>query len=62
MTEQVPSEEKLYRFYWRFDLHKPSEGRGRTPEDAFTRLGYGAGAVRVLDYYEEVKEESCQSK
>lgn len=55
------NEQKLYRFWWRFN-DKPSEGRGITPEDALTKLGYGAGAVRVLDYYEEVKEEPCQSK
>lgn len=47
--------EKLYRFHWRSDS-KPSEGRGHDAADAFTRLGYGAGAVAALDYYEVVDE------
>lgn len=54
----------LYRFHWKSGT--PSEGMGATAEDAFTRLGYGAGAVAALDYYElvtphapdEVKEAS----
>ena len=49
----MSTNERLYRFHWRFN-DKPSEGRGRTPEEAFSRLGYGAGALRVLDYYEQV--------
>jgi hypothetical protein len=32
-----------------------NEGYGRTPEDAFTRLGFGRGAALALDYHEEVK-------
>jgi hypothetical protein len=46
--------ERLFRFHWRSG--KPSEGRGRDVADAFSRLGYGAGAVRALDYYEIVSE------
>lgn len=42
-----------WKFYW-FD-GKVEVGIGETVKDAFTSLGYGAGAVRALDYYEEVK-------
>jgi len=31
--------------------------KGKDIADAFTRAGYGAGAVRAVDYYEEVKKE-----
>lgn len=41
-----------YRFYWRDG--KVEEGEGTTVADAFTRLGYGAGALSALDYYETV--------
>ena len=43
---------KRYRFHWR-DGSK-NEGYGRSVADAFTRLGYGAGAVAALDFYEEI--------
>ena len=39
-----------YVFHWRDG--ERSEGEGETPEDAFTKLGYGAGAVKALDYWE----------
>lgn len=29
---------------------------GESISDAFMRAGYGAGALRALDYYEEVKK------
>lgn len=52
---QGSPEGTLYRFHWRSG--KPSEMRSAIgPEDAFTRLGYGAGAVGALDYWERVKE------
>lgn len=41
-----------FRFHWRDG--KTSEGDGETVEDAFTRLGYGAGAVAALDYHERM--------
>lgn len=38
------------------------EVQGNSISDAFTRAGYGGGAIRALDYYEEkdkpVKEEN----
>jgi hypothetical protein len=47
-------QDKTYRFYWltgKVEIHK-----GRNPAEALTLAGYGGGAVRALDYYEEVKE------
>ena len=41
-----------YRFHWLSgDI---SEASGKTPAEAFTHLGYGNGALRALDYWEEV--------
>jgi len=47
----------LYKFHW-------ADGTvdvmaSETPEAAFNKLGYGAGAMRALDYYEtfEVPKE-----
>ena len=39
-----------YIFHWLDG--STNEGNGETPDDAFTHLGFGAGAVRALDYYE----------
>ena len=55
------NDEKLYRFHWRSSASKPSEGRGRDVADAFSRLGYGGGAIKALDYYEVVSESSSSS-
>lgn len=44
---------KRFKFHW-FD-GRVEEGEGTGVADAFTRLGYGAGAVSVLDYYEVMK-------
>ena len=42
------------------------EVQGNSISDAFTRAGYGGGAIRALDYYEEkdkpVKEENEDGK
>ncbi len=38
-----------YVLYWRSGTHELVEGE--TIEDAFTNAGYGAGAVRALDFY-----------
>ena len=45
---------KKYKLYW-------LDGRteiiyGNDTVDAFNRAGIGRGALRALDYYEEVKE------
>lgn len=42
---------KSFIFYW---LTGQSErGEGVSPAHALTMLGYGAGAIRALDFYEE---------
>lgn len=47
---------KRYFFYW-FD-GKVSINSGISPEDAFTRMGYGAGAIRALDFYEQSETQN----
>ena len=41
-----------YRFHWLSG--NVDEGEGKTPADALNRLGFGAGAVSALDYYEVI--------
>lgn len=44
---------KKFKLYW---LDGKTEiVAGRDIADAFSRAGYGAGAVRALDYYEPVE-------
>ncbi len=51
--------EKMYRFHW---LDKTtSEGMGRDEADAFSRLGFGGGAIRALDYFEVIETEDDKS-
>jgi hypothetical protein len=42
--------EPLYRFWWK--TGKWEESHGKNVAEAFSRLGYGAGAIAALDYYE----------
>lgn len=44
---------KKFKFYWLGG--EIEEGEGISVSDAFTRLGYGHGAMKALDYYEEIK-------
>lgn len=44
---------KKFRFHWLDG--KTDEGEGNSVADAFTRLGFGAGAMAALDWWEEVK-------
>jgi len=44
---------KKFRFHWLDG--KVEEGEGFSVSDAFMRLGYGSGAMRALDWWEEVK-------
>lgn len=45
---------KKFRLYW---LDGTTEIiKGRDAVDAFNSAGIGAGALRALDYYEEVEE------
>lgn len=55
MTSEKDTQEKLYRFHW--GDKKVDESKGYSVADAFRRLGYGGGALRALDYWEEVSEE-----
>lgn len=43
---------KRYRFFWLGG--KSEDGVGETTQDAFTHLGYGAGAIRALDQVVEI--------
>lgn len=47
-------DDQLFRFHWR-PSGRIDEGYGRDVADAFSRLGYGGGAIRALDYYETVQ-------
>ena len=44
---------KKFKFHWL--TGKVEIGKGTTVANAFSRLGYGAGATPALDYYEEIK-------
>ena len=48
-------EEKTFILYWLDG--KEETVKGRSIREAFTNAGYGAGALRALDYYKELKEE-----
>ena len=45
---------KTYILHWLDGTTEKIEGNSIS--DAFTRAGYGAGALRALDYYEEMKD------
>ena len=47
--------EKTFIFYWLNG--KTDTGQGKDVVDAFSRLGFGNGALPALDYFEEVKED-----
>ena len=47
---------KKYKLYWMI-AGKTEIIEGANIVDAFTRAGYSAGAVRALDWYEEVTED-----
>lgn len=47
---------KTFTLYW---LHgEKTIVKGCTIEDAFSNAGFGAGAVRVLDFYETGEDSS----
>ena len=50
---------KTYILHWLDGTTEEIEGNSIS--DAFTRAGYGAGALRALDYYEEIKDEVGES-
>lgn len=46
---------RQFRFHW---ISGSTEiGSGPTVVEAFTHLGYGAGAIGALDYYEEIDSD-----
>ena len=49
------NQDSLFRFYWLDG--KVEELRGRGAADALNRAGYGNGALRALDFWEQVKDE-----
>lgn len=49
-------ENNTYRFHWMDGTI--TESTGQTPAAAFTKAGFGYGAMSVLDYYEEIKEKA----
>jgi hypothetical protein len=56
MTNYPPVQR--YRFFWLSGM--VSEGEGYDVADAFRRLGYGGGALRALDYYEQIDGQAEQ--
>jgi len=51
---------KSFILYWLDG--KKEQAEGNTIADAFTRAGYGAGAIRALDYFEELKPEKGEKR
>lgn len=45
---------KRFRFHWRDG--STNEGPGTDAADALNRLGFGAGALPALDYWEALRE------
>jgi len=46
---------KRFRLHWLSGDTEVTEGHNIA--HAFSRAGYGGGAIRALDWYEEIKEE-----
>lgn len=44
-----------FKLYWLDGKEEVVEGSSIA--DAFTKAGYGAGAIRALDYHEEVTDD-----
>ena len=51
---------KKYKLYWL--SAEPQIVEGANIVDAFTKAGYSAGAVRALDWFEEIKEEQIDDE
>ena len=52
-TDVIHKEESIlkdYTFYWLDGKKEVLEGE--TPSDAFIRAGYGAGALRAVDFFD----------
>ncbi|AYP69257.1 hypothetical protein Pylas_003 [Klebsiella phage Pylas] len=44
----------MHTFKFYFLDGSVEQGKGTSVSDAFTKLGYGAGAIASLDYYEQL--------
>lgn len=51
---------KTFIFYWLDG--KIDRSQGETVQEAFTALGYGNGALRALDHWEELKEDATKKE
>ena len=48
-----------YRFHWISGGHTDSDGA--SVDEAFTKLGYGVGALKAVDYYEDLTKKQLES-
>ena len=55
MHEKRYPGDRLYRFVWKRNISPPAEGYGRDVADAFSRLGYGGGAIHALESWKQIK-------
>lgn len=53
------NKDQLYRFHWRDGT--VNEGAGKSVADAFTRLGFSAGAFPALDRHEVVSPVATEA-
>jgi hypothetical protein len=58
MDAQRTPDELTYRFHWLDG--KVQDGKGKSASDALTRLGYGNGALKALDYWESLDDEEIE--
>lgn len=51
----------MYKYTFHWDGGKTEIGYGNSAAEAFMKLGYGGGALRALDWYDEelVEEKTC---
>ena len=56
MSDKRYPDDQKYCFHWLSG--KKEYGYGSDPAEAMTRLGYGSGALRALDYYSTVDEST----
>jgi hypothetical protein len=61
MATKQYADDRLFRFVWLTKNGRGEQdvefGYGRDVADAFSRLGYGGGAARALDFWREVDSE-----
>lgn len=61
MVELKPGEkvvrERTFHLFWLGSNKEPETVKGYDIADAFSKAGYGGGAIRALDYYKDVTDE-----